>query len=106
MNLKDSLISTKEEGNRWVCVCLFIQCVGMLKCKTLPCLLCLLKTAFNPFQKFICGSVHLDIPFLPSLSHKPGEDRTQLTLLDNLRCLKLYPHRSAKESTPGWFVST
>lgn len=68
-------MSTKEEGNHWVCVCLFIQCVGMLKCKTLPCLLYLLKTAFNPFQKFICGSVHLDFPFLPSPSHKPGEDR-------------------------------
>lgn len=46
-----------------------------MKCKTLPCLLYLLKTAFNPFQKFICGSVHLDISFLPSPSHKPGEDR-------------------------------
>ena len=68
-------MSTKEGGNHWVDVCLFIQCVGMLKCKTFPCLLYLLKTAFNPFQKFICSSVHLDIPFLPSPSHKPREDR-------------------------------
>lgn len=38
----------------------------MLNCKNLPCLLGLLKTAFNPFQKSVCDSLYPNIPFCAS----------------------------------------